>query len=78
MVKNGILEISHPPYVNLLTIIQRVPFGFYNSLARFIRTLQLVLGSDSTAYGLNCVDDIIVYYKTYGEHVKYLDVVLGN
>ena len=139
VVKNGILEISHSPYVNPLTIIQRknkpvricvdarqvnkqiipdrvktppahellqrfhgakytrissidlnsaflqipleessriwtafhfegqtyqftrVPFGFRNSLASFIRALQLVLGSDSTGYVLNYVDDNIVY-----------------
>jgi hypothetical protein len=152
MVKNGILEISHSPYVNPLTIIQRkhkpvrifvdarqvnkqmvpvraktppahellqrfhgakyisstdlksaflqipleepsriwkafhfegqtyqftrVPFGFLNSLASFIRALQLVLGSDSTKYVLNYVADIIVYSNTYEEYIKHLDAVL--
>ena len=33
--------------------LTRVPFGFCNSLASFIRALQLVLGSDSTGYILN-------------------------
>ena len=154
MVKNGILEISHSPYINPLTIIQRkhkpvricvdarqvnkqmvpdrakpppahellqrfhgskyissidlnsaflqipleessriwtafhfegqtyqftrVPFGFRNSLASFIRALQLVLGSDSTGYVLNYVDDIIVYSNTYEEHIKHLDAVIGK
>jgi hypothetical protein len=54
----------------------RVPFGFRNSLASFIRALQLVLGSDSTGYVLNYVDDIIVYSNTYEEHIKHLDAVL--
>jgi hypothetical protein len=54
------------------------PFGFRNSLASFIRALQLVLGSDSTGYVLNYVDDIIVYSKTYEEHIKHLDAVLGK
>jgi len=31
----------------------RVPFGFCNPLASFIRALQLVLGSDSTGHILN-------------------------
>jgi hypothetical protein len=154
MVKNDILEISHSPYVNPLTIIQRkdkpvricadarqvnkqmvpdraktppahellqrfhgakyissidldsaflqipleessriwtafnfegrtyqftrVPFGFRNSLASFIRALQLVLGSDSTGYVLNYVRDIIVYSDAYEEHVRHLDAVLGK
>jgi hypothetical protein len=154
MVKNDILEISHSPYVNPLTIIQRkdkpvrisvdarqankqmapdtaktppahellqrfhgpkyissidlnsaflqipleessriwtafnfegqtyqftrVLFGFRNSLTSFIRVLQLVLGSDSTGYVLNYVDDIIVYSNAYKEHIKHLDAVLGK
>jgi hypothetical protein len=57
---------------------ERVPFEFRNSLASFIRVLQLVLGSDSTGYVLNYVDDIVVYSKTYEEHVKHLDAVLGK
>ena len=56
----------------------RVPFGFRNSLASFIRALQLVLRSDSTGYVLNYVDDIIVYSNTYEEHIKHLDAVLGK
>jgi hypothetical protein len=154
MVKNDILEISHSPYVNPLTIIQRkakpvricvdarqvnkqmvpdrtktrpahellqrfhgakyissidlnnaflqipleessriwtafnfegqtyqftrVPFGFHNSLASFIRALQLVLGLDSTGCVINYVDDIIVNSNTYEEHIKHLDAVLGK
>ena len=53
----------------------RVPFGFHNSLASFIRALQLVLGSDSTGFVLNYVDDI-VYSYTYEEHNKHLNTVL--
>jgi hypothetical protein len=56
----------------------RVPFGFRNSLASFIRALQLVLGSDSTGYVLNYVDDISVSSKTHQEHVKHLDAVRGK
>jgi hypothetical protein len=154
MIGNGILEISHSPYVNPLTVIQRehkpvricvdarrvnkqmvpdrtktlpahellqrihganyissidlnsaflqipleessrkwtafhfegqtlqfarMPFGFRNSLASFIRALQQVLGSDSTGYVLNYVDDILVYSKTYEEHLGHLDAVLGK
>jgi hypothetical protein len=44
-------------------------------LASFIRALQLVLGSDSTGFVLNYVDDI-VYSYTYEEHNKHLNTVL--
>jgi hypothetical protein len=43
---------------------KRVPFGFRNSLASFIRALQIVLGPDSTGYVLSYVDNTIVYSKT--------------
>ena len=42
----------------------RVPFGFRNSLASFIRVLQLVIGSDSAGCVLKYVEDIIVYSNT--------------
>jgi hypothetical protein len=54
----------------------RFPFGFRNSLAGFIRALQLVLRSDSAVYVLNYVDDTNVYSNTYEEHVKNVDTVL--
>jgi hypothetical protein len=47
-------------------------------LASFVRALQVVLGSDSTGYVLNHVDDIIVYSNTYEEHIKHLDAVTGK
>jgi transposase InsO family protein len=154
MIKNGILEVSHSPYVNPLTVIQRAnkparicvdarrvnkqmipdrtktlpthellqrmhgakyissldlisaflqipleessrkwtafqfegqtlqftrtPFGFRNSLASFIRALTHVLGTDSTEYVLHYVDDILIYSKTYEDHLKHLDAVLGK
>jgi hypothetical protein len=56
----------------------RVQLGFRNSLASFIRALQLVLGSDSIGYVLDYVDDIFVYSNTYEEHIKHLDAVLGK
>jgi hypothetical protein len=56
--------------------LTRVPFGFRNSLASFIRALQYVLGSDSTQYVLNYVGDIIVYSKTFEEHIEHLDDVI--
>jgi hypothetical protein len=56
----------------------RTPFGFKNSLAGFIRALRLVLGTESTDYVLNYVDDILIYFKTYEEHLIHIDAVLGK
>jgi hypothetical protein len=42
---------------------KRVPFGFRNSLACFIRALQIVLGPDSTRYVLSYIDDTIAFIQ---------------
>jgi hypothetical protein len=49
--------------------------GLNSTLASFIWVLQRVLGSDSTGYVLNYVDDIIVYSSIYKEQVKHPDTV---
>jgi hypothetical protein len=58
--------------------IHEGPFWFRNSVASFIRALQLLLGSDSTGYVLSDVDYIIVYSDNSEEHVKHLDDVPGK
>ena len=45
----------------------RVPYGYRNALAGFIRALQVVLRADSGGHVLHYVHDIIIYSKTYDE-----------
>jgi len=54
----------------------RVPYGFRNSLSAFIRALQSVLGADTSEYALHYVDDLVVFSKTFEEHLEHLDTVL--
>ena len=53
----------------------RVPYGFRNSLSAFIRALQSVLGADTNEYALHCVDDPLVFSKSFDEHLEHLDSV---
>lgn len=54
----------------------RVPYGFRNSLSALIRALQSVLGADTSEYALHYVDDLVVFSKTFDEHLEHLDTVL--
>jgi hypothetical protein len=56
----------------------RVPYGYRNALAGFIRELQVVLGADSGRHVLHYVDDIIIYSRTYDEHLRHLDSVFNK
>ena len=56
----------------------RVPYGFRNSLSAFIRALQTVLGNDTSEYALHYVDDLVIFSKTFEEHMEHLDYVFGK
>ena len=53
-----------------------MPFGLKNAPATFQRTLQTVLGKLLYNGAINYLDDIIIYSKTYTEHLALLDQVL--
>jgi hypothetical protein len=53
----------------------RVPYGFRNSLRAFIRAFQSVLGADTSEYALHYVDDLVVFSKTFDEHLDHMDSV---
>jgi hypothetical protein len=57
---------------------KRVPYGFKNSLSAFVRALKLALGRDSETYVVFYVDDILVFSKTFEEHLTHLDTVIGR
>jgi hypothetical protein len=50
---------------------KRVPYGFKNSLYAFIRALKLTLGNETEDYVVFYVDDILIYSKTYEEHLTH-------
>jgi hypothetical protein len=57
---------------------KRVPYGFRNSLSAFIRAMKLTLGAEMDAYVVFYVDDILIYSKSFEEHVTHLDTVLNK
>lgn len=51
-----------------------LPFGYKNSPAIFMRILSGILKKRGlTGFAMNFMDDILVFSKTFGEHVKHLD-----
>jgi hypothetical protein len=54
----------------------RMPFGMYNSGATFQRLIDLVLSGISYISCLSYVDDIIVFSKSFDEHLDRLSAVL--
>jgi hypothetical protein len=55
---------------------KRVPYGFKNSLSAFVRALKLALGTETDKFVVCYVDDLVVYSRTFEEHMKHLDYVL--
>jgi hypothetical protein len=53
-----------------------VPYGFKNSLAAFIRALDMVLGDSIGGYVVTYVDDLVVHSATFEDHLMHLDTVL--
>ncbi|GJF00591.1 polyprotein [Phanerochaete sordida] len=55
----------------------RMPFGLMNGPSIFQRTMQTILAPFLWIFCLVYINDIVVYSKTYEEHIKHLDAVLG-
>ncbi|KAG8913502.1 hypothetical protein FRC01_004506, partial [Tulasnella sp. 417] len=56
---------------------KRMPFGLRNGPSVFQRVMQNVLAPYLWMFALVYIDDIIIYSKTFEEHLKHLDAVLG-
>jgi deoxyuridine 5'-triphosphate nucleotidohydrolase len=63
--KHGLLEFT------------RLPFGLRNGPAVFQRVMNKVLAKFLWLFVLVYIDDIVVYSKSFEEHLKHLDDVLG-
>jgi hypothetical protein len=53
----------------------RMPFDYGNGPAVFQRVMQNVLAPFLWVFALVYIDDIVVYSKTFKEHLRHLDVV---
>lgn len=56
---------------------KRMPFGLKNGPSIFQRTMQTILAPFLWLFCLVYIDDIVVYSRSYEEHIQHLDRVLG-
>jgi hypothetical protein len=56
---------------------KRLPFGLRNGLPKFQRVMQSILAPYLWTITLCYIDDIVVFSKSYEEHLQHLDLVLG-
>ena len=56
---------------------KRMPFGYRNGPAVFQRVMQSVLAPFLWIFALVYIDDIVIYSKTFNEHLNHLDKVFG-
>lgn len=56
---------------------RRMPFGLRNGPAIFQRIMQGILAPFLWIFALVYIDDIVVYSKSWEEHLEHLDAVLG-
>ncbi len=55
---------------------KRMPFGLRNGPSIFQRVMQAILAPYLWLFALVYIDDIIIYFKSYEEHLHHLDQVL--
>ena len=56
---------------------KRMPFGLRNGPSIFQRVMQGILSPYLWLFCLVYIDDIVIYSKSYEEHIRHLDLVLG-
>ena len=56
---------------------KRMPFGLRNGPSIFQRVMQGILAPYLWIFCLVYIDDIVIYSKTYEDHIEHLDKVLG-
>jgi hypothetical protein len=55
---------------------KRLPFGYRNGPSVFQRVMQGILSAYLWIFTLVYIDDIVVYSKTFEDHLKHVDLVL--
>lgn len=56
---------------------KRMPFGFRNGPAVFQRIMQGILAPYLWIFALVYIDDIVIFSKTFEDHLTHIDKVLG-
>ena len=56
---------------------RRMPFGYRNGPAVFQRVMQKVLAPFLWIFALVYIDDIVIFSKTFDDHCRHIDTVLG-
>lgn len=56
----------------------RLPFGLCTSVSTFVRAMNKVLGMDIEHFCKIYVDDLLIYSRSFEEHMKHIDIVLGK
>jgi Reverse transcriptase (RNA-dependent DNA polymerase) len=56
---------------------KRMPFGLVNAPASFQRAMDIILAGVRWNCALVYMDDVIIYSRTFEEHMGHLDQVLG-
>jgi hypothetical protein len=57
---------------------KRIPCGFRNSLAGFMRALQTVLGEETCGYVINYVDNILIFSRSFDRRTDHFETVLNK
>ncbi|TFY52449.1 hypothetical protein EVJ58_g10011 [Rhodofomes roseus] len=57
---------------------KRLPFGLRNGPSAFQRVMQGVLAPYLWLFALVYIDDIVIYSKSWSEHISHLDKVLSS
>jgi hypothetical protein len=56
----------------------RDPYGSRNPLSAFVRAVKLTLVGGLEDFVVHYIDDLLIHSKTFKEHLKHLDIVLGK
>ena len=56
---------------------KRMPFGWWNGPPEFQRVMQEILSPYLWIFMLMYIDDIIIYSRSFEEHLKHMDSVLS-
>ena len=56
----------------------RLPFGLSNSPSSFQQLMDIVLGDAKFNFAMAYMDDVVIFSKSFDEHLKHLEIILGR